>query len=655
MTTTSEIVTGTDIEIPLNKLKKSPRNVRKAPHSEAAIEALAASIGAKKMLQRPVVEPERSEDGALTGYWLVTIGEGRRLALKLLASRGQIKKGHLVPCVIDTEFDPQEISLDENVTRSAMHPADQFEAFLDLSERKGWSAEEIGARFGVSAHAVRQRLRLAAVSPRLMAVYREGGLTLDQLMAFAVSEDHARQEQVYEGLSYNRSASFIRQAMTQTKVAADDRRAVFVGVEAYAEAGGSVLRDLFTEDGGGWLEDVGLLDRLVAGKLAALAQATRDAEGWKWCESYLDYPSNHGLARVYPVKVEPSEADAKTIAAISAEYDALTEQWSAVEDLPPEVEARLSEIDAELEAFGDGYAYLPSDIARGGVLVVLAWDGGVRIERGFLRPEDATPDPDQDGEPEGVEGGEAPGGAGETPSEAAGDDEGEGDDGAPLSDRLIAELTAYRTASLRDALSEHPEVALLGVIHALVQQVFYPGAVASCLDIRMASRGLTGEAAGIEGGSAAQRIAERHEAWARQLPQNVADLWAFVADLDTDSRMALLAHCVGLSADAVRNGSRRPHALAQAEDLAARVSLDMSRDWAPSPQRYLTRVTKARVLEAIAEAAGEAAAQRLTSLRKPEMVDAAEPLLAGTGWLPPLLRTLGAGAEALQEAEREAA
>lgn len=196
MTTNGEIVTGTEIEIPLNKLKKSPRNARKVPHSDAAIEALAASIGAKKLLQKPVVEPERDDAGGLTGFWLVTIGEGRRLALRMLAARGQIKKAHLVPCVIDTEFDPQEISLDENVTRSAMHPADQFDAFRDLNERLGWGAEEIGGRFGVSAHVVRQRLRLATVSPRLMGVYREGGLTLDQLMAFAVSEDHERQEQV---------------------------------------------------------------------------------------------------------------------------------------------------------------------------------------------------------------------------------------------------------------------------------------------------------------------------------------------------------------------------------------------------------------------------------------------------------------------------
>src|SRR5690606_29793153 len=140
-------------------------------------------------------------------------------------------------------------------------------------------------------------------------IYREGGLTLDQLMAFAVSEDHARQEQVYEQLSFNRSPSVIRRAMTEAKVPASDRRATFVGAEAYGEAGGTILRDLFTEDGGGWFEDVALLDRLVTEKLEAIAADVQAREGWKWAVASLDYPHAHGLRRVYPRLVERSDEE----------------------------------------------------------------------------------------------------------------------------------------------------------------------------------------------------------------------------------------------------------------------------------------------------------------------------------------------------------
>jgi ParB family chromosome partitioning protein len=277
------------IDVPLNKLKKSLRNARRTPHGEADIEALAASIAVKGVLQAPVVEPELDEAGAATGFYLTTIGEGRRLALLLLAKRKVVKKTEPVRCVVDLTNDPHEISLDENVTRSAMHPADQFEAFRRLAEERGLGAEDIGARFGVSAQVVRQRLRLGAVSPRLMDFYRAGELSLDQMMAFAVSEDHARQEQVLELLGGHRPPYLIRRTMTEAKVPATDRRAVFIGAEAYGEAGGTILRDLFTEDGGGWFEDVALLDRLACEQLEGIAETLRGHEGWRWAEAHIDY------------------------------------------------------------------------------------------------------------------------------------------------------------------------------------------------------------------------------------------------------------------------------------------------------------------------------------------------------------------------------
>jgi ParB family transcriptional regulator, chromosome partitioning protein len=115
------------------------------------------------MLQNPVVEPETNAEGESTGCYFVTIGEGRRLAQMLRVKRKQIKKTEAIRCVLDIENDATEISLDENVTCEAIHPADQFERFRELAENRGWGAEEIAARFGVTAHVVRQRLRLGAV------------------------------------------------------------------------------------------------------------------------------------------------------------------------------------------------------------------------------------------------------------------------------------------------------------------------------------------------------------------------------------------------------------------------------------------------------------------------------------------------------------
>ena len=636
---------GAEVVVPLNRLKASPRNARKTPHAAATIEALAASIKAKGVLQPPVVEVERDGEGAPTGGYLVVIGEGRRQALRLLAKRKQIKRTHPVRVIVDADNDPHEISLDENVTREAMHPADQFEAFQRLAEEKGWGPEEIGARFGVSAHVVRQRLRLGSAAPELMTAYREGTLALDQLTAFCVSEDRERQVQVLAQVGPHTPAYAIRRAMTEAKVPVGERRVRFVGVEAYETAGGAVLRDLFTEDGGGWLEDVVLLDRLVVEKLERLARAAREGEGWAWAEFRLDYPDLSGFGRVYPVAVERSDEDAALLARLSEEYDRLVSETDGEEMLPPEVDVRLAEIDAALQAFGPDFDYTPEARARSGVMVILGYDGTPRYERGLVRAEDLSPEPPPweatEPEPEGRSGSaagaaaDAGGGPGGERGEAADDRPG------PLSDRLVMELTAHKTMGLRDAVQADAGAALATVVHALALQVFYPGyGVWTPLQLRLTVGGLERLAPGVGDTPAGRRVADRCEAWGARLPERPEDLWAVVAGLAPSEQLDLLACCAGVGLYAVRDPhDRRPEAWAQAETLATAVGLDMSGTWSATAASYFSRVSKARVLEAVTEAVNAEEAGRIAGLRKAEMAEAAEGLVEGRGWLPPLLRT----------------
>jgi ParB family chromosome partitioning protein len=657
---------GAVLFVPLNKLKKSPRNARKTPHSEAHIEALSASIAAKGMLQNLVVEPETNAEGEPTGSYFVTIGEGRRLAQLLRVKRKQIKKTEPIRCVLDTENDAAEISLDENVTREAMHPADQFERFRELADNRGWGAEEIAARFGVSAHVVKQRLRLGAVSPKLMQVYRDGGLSLDQLMAFAITEDHDRQEQVFDNLSWNREPATIRRDLTKANVEATERRARFVGADAYAEAGGTIIRDLFTEDRGGYFEDAVLLDRLVIGKLEDIAAEVQAAEGWKWSAAHIDYPHAHGLRRSYPHPVDLSEEDAAAYDAAQEELERLSAEWQDADvDLPDEVDQRLAELEAEIERIdAKRHAYDADEIARGGVFVILNHDGTARIERGFIRAEDEAPEPEEAEsatyEVDGVtvnEDGEIVGDEDERADSALEtEDEDAGDAGKPLSDLLIRDLTAHRTLGLRLALGEQPDIALVAVVHALAAQTFYRGGEASCLEIRLTSAYLASHADGIEDTPAAKALADRHAGWASDMPRDVADLWAFVAGLDHASLMALLAHCASLTINAVKvQWEQKPNARATAEKLATATMLDMTAHWTPTGQTYLGRVTKAHILAAVREAVSDEAAERIAGLKKPEMAQAAEQLLAGTGWLPTVLRTAQPAAEPEADAYLQAA
>ena len=430
---------------------------------------------------------------------------------------------------------------------------------------------------------------------------------------------------------------------------------MFVGAEAYTEAGGVILRDLFTEDRGGFYEDATLLDRLVIEKLEGVAECVKAEEGWKWALVHIDYPHGNGLRRTYPHPVALSAEDEAAYAAAQGEYDALTEQYDSAEELPEDVDQRFGELESEIERIDAlRHAYDADEIARGGVFVILSHDGEARIERGFIRAEDEVPETEGDADVDGgsvvdgvrvnrdgeiIEGGDRDADGNTIPVSEA-EDEDAGDAGKPLSDLLVRDLTSHRTLGLRLALGEQPDMALIAVTHALAAQTFYRGVDATCLEIRPTSSVLASHADGIEDTAAGKALADRHAGWAADMPRDVADLWGFIAGLDHASVMALFAHCASLTVNAVKQPwERKPHAHATADRLATAVALDMTAHWTPTMRTYLGRVTKAHILAAVREAVSDAVAERIAGLKKTEMADAAEQLLAGTGWLPTALRT----------------
>jgi ParB family chromosome partitioning protein len=638
---TAALIAGQHTLIPLSQLLRSPRNARKTPHSPAAIEAKAASIAAKGILQNLVVEPEVDGTNSPTGKFFVTIGEGRRQAQSLRVERGEITDAEPIPCVIDTVNDPQEISLDENVTREDMHPADQFEAFRVLNVERGMGVEDIAARFGVSAKTVQQRLRLGAVSPRLMQEYRDGKLPLDQLMAFCLTEDHQRQEAVYDRLTpYNREPYTIRRLLTETQVRANDRRAKFVGIEPYEAAGGHVDRDLFTEDGDGYFDDPEKLNQMTLDRLTAIVLGVQNAEGWKWAEAYIDFPHAHGHRRAYTKQVALSAEDAEALQTAQDALFALSEEYAEADEIPDDVDARMTELEAEIariEALTS--AYDPDDIARGGVIVSLDYHGQPKFERGFVRLEDLTPDP----EPE-------PGDDDETTAEGGDggdfrdDQDGEGADSTepsrPLPDSLVRELTAHKTYALRLALGEQPELATRLLAHTLVLTVLYRRSYGGCLTISATSPGFThfiddgGDTAVIDA------VQARHDAWHSQMPDEPADLWDYIWAMEPETLGALLAHCVAQTVDAVQHTHQQTGAnRLPADRLATCLTLDMTEHWRPTVGTYLGRITKAQIEETVREAVGDEAANRIASLKKPDMAAMAADLLATSKWLPVALRT----------------
>lgn len=648
-------------DIPFNKLVLSQSNVRRVK-AGVSIEQLAESIAQRTLLQSLNVRAVVDGDGNETGMFEVPAGGRRYRALELLVKQKRLAKTQPVPCVVREGGIAEDDSIAENDERVGLHPLDQFRAFQTL-RNLGMSEEDIAARHFVAPAIVKQRLRLAAVSPTLHEVYSEDGMTLEQLMAFSVTADHARQEQVWENVSrsgYDEPYQ-IRRMLTENTVRASDKRAQFVGIAAYEAAGGGVLRDLFERDDGGWLQDVPLLERLITEKLKAEAE-TITAEGWKWIEVALSFPYGHddGLRQLEGTPADITADEQATIEALQAEHAKLEAEYQDADELPDEVDVRLGEIEKALSAFDNRpHIFDPADISRAGAFVSIDSDGSLLIDRGFVRPEDEVPveGADADADPSDTDGVDpATSSVRRTVITVGGqlEAEDEEDDGIkPLPDRLVMELTAHRTLALRDAVATNPQVAMTALLHKLCLDTFQREMPNGCLQVSVRQVHFSAQAPDLKDSAPAKAIDDRNKAWAADMPNDEVALWDWLAALDDASRLALLAHCVSFGVNALcekvdRYGGTGVSAyglrrrIDQADRLARAVNLDMAEaGWRPTVDNYLGRVTKSRILEAVRKAKGESSVQLIDHLKKSEMAKEAERLLDNTGWLPEPLHLAG--------------
>lgn len=628
---TQKITLSSSRDIPFNKLILSQSNVRKVK-AGVSIEELSQDIARRGLLQGLNVRPVIDADGADTGMFEIPAGGRRYRALELLVKAKRLARAAPVPCVVrDATSDIllEDDSLAENIQRAPLHPLDQYRAF-ETMRQKGMSEEDIAAAFFVSVNIVKQRLRLASIAPSLLDLYAEDGVTLEQLMAFTVNPDHVRQEQVWDAIkdSWSKEPHQIRRMLTETTVPASDKRAQFVGVEAYEAAGGIVLNDLFESDDGGWLQDVGLLDTLTDAKLKAEAEAI-GAEGWKWVDARIETPYgySHGLRRLIGTTVELSPEEQVALDALTAEYEALEAEYAMAEQHPDEVDERVGEIETSLSAFDDRpVIYDPAEIARAGVFISIDREGRLSVDRGYVHPVDEAPLM--------VDGGDDIDTAGTAPDSSvssipamqravitiggqSADPEDE-DEGVikPLPERLVSELTAHRTLALHNALANNPHVAMTALLHRLVTERYHYSAPSGCLEVTVRHHFFSAQGSDLKDSSSAKAIAQRYEDWKADLPTDGEALWNWLAALDDASRMALLAHCVSYGVNALVEKVDRyggsgmsqhslDQRLSQADRLARATGLDMVEEagWRPTVENYLGRVTKPRILEAMCEGA----------------------------------------------------
>ena len=519
------------VAISLDKLDLDPANVRKSEIDDAGIQDLAADIALRGLLQSLSVRPVLDTDQQETGSYTVQAGGRRFRALKLLVKQKKLAKNAPIPCIVKTDGFAEADSLAENTQRQALTPLDEFRAFKAMADN-GHGEDTIAAAFRVSVLVVRQRLRLANACPVILKAFENGELTLEQLMAYCITDNHARQQQVFEvlgiGSAWNNRAEQIRRMLTEKSVPTDDKRALFIGTDAYLASGGAIERDLFSEEGEGYLLDVALVERLVAEKLAAEAGRIK-AEGWAWVEHALEFPWNHrrDYRAINPVAPALTDAEENEQAELSDELCDIENGVEDVSDLDAKarkrltaIQARLAELNAKLPVYSD------EQKAKAGVFVSIADDGSLHIEPGFRRQADIMAEansrpagaPASTGEydGDGIDGTDAG-----TVDETGGVDTQPSvdDDSADLPDKLMTELTAYHSLGLRNALAADHAIAYLAILHALTLKLFYRGYTTdSCLQIA-AHDTLVAPFAGLAEFKPASEIAARHEAFEKMLPE----------------------------------------------------------------------------------------------------------------------------------------
>jgi ParB family chromosome partitioning protein len=666
--------------LPLDKLRISPLNVRKSGGEN--IDELASLITSQGLLQNLIVVPGRSGKGKPNGYFEVVAGGRRLRALQKLAASKVLPAKEEILCKVVSHREALSVSIAENSGREPMSVADTVLAFTELVNA-GATPEEVSVCFGVSRLTVERRLKLAHVSPKLFDLFREARISLEQLMALAICDDHAQQEAAWEGAKpWDRTPAALRRTLLGTARGIGDPLVSFVGLPAYEAAGGAVVRDLFAQDDGehAHLADTALVESLANGKLAQLAVAVR-AEGWAWVDiaHSFGYSERRAFLEARPSRREPTEVEARHLQALRSTQEAAQAALDAFYDEDDDgntdpasegtgsdarvtdpagdrdrlqtLQAAVERADEELDQAQDALRYwTPELMAHAGAVVHVRHDGQAEIVRGLVRTEDRARAAAAQASSAGA------GGPGSGEQRAGGDGGSLHDDSTlgrsldasakskgEYSEPLMRRLTAHRTKALQALVADNPKVALAVLAHTLVQQLLearsaYRVGTRSSADLtaRTCDFRLVSDADDLTASPAWTKLQKQLETWTERLPADSDEVLPWLLQQPQEIVADLLALCIALTLDTgVVRGAGNSRVIAEA------VSLNMADWWSPTAGSFLSHVPKSRMSEVIKEAVSEADAVELGKLKKAEAVAKAEALLSGMRWLPLPLRFHG--------------
>ena len=318
----------------------------------------------------------------------------------------------------------------------------------------------------------------------------------------------------------------------------------------------------------------------------------------------------------------PTEAQQRDIEALTAEGNAIIDEHGE----EPEDETaydRLYEIQERVAELSEGEESWPDAAkAEAGAVIGIGHKGELAVHRGLIRPEDRA--------------------AVKKAAKAKATDGAKPDSAnAGLSAALAEQLTAHRTAALQARLADNPKVALAAIVHALALDCLYDPFPGSCVRIDAKMTYLGGSAEGIDDSVAYKQFAATTKAATKGMPKQPEKLWAWLLQQDQKALLAILAVCAATTVDAVekkRGMAEHGPDLAHAAQLGQALKLDMAAYWQPTAEGYFGNVPKVLIIEAVREAIGPNAADKIAGLKKDAMAKRAAALIKDKGWLPAILR-----------------
>ncbi|MGS2722152.1 ParB/RepB/Spo0J family partition protein [Porticoccus sp. GXU_MW_L64] len=589
-------------QIPLNQLTISPRNVRTVNPSKAADKELIASLQSHGLLQNLVVTR------AKRGKFEVEAG-GRRLAgLEYLAKQKEIPDDYLTDCNLKTKDDAlTEISLVENTHRVAMHPADELVAYSDLIDNQGLEATEVAERFGKPLTHVKKILSLGRVCPKLMDEYRKGKLTIEEMQAFTLSDDHERQLACYRELSknYQLYPGAIKCWLMGEAVTTNSRIGAFVGKAAYVRAGGAVSTDLFGKKV--YLSDPELVYTLAEKKLTKTAEKIVSDEGWSGftvvCSSDFR-EAEEGKVQLSPEHIGVPDKLRHRLADLEAELkeiDTRGEDENWPDELLDASNEKEDEITQAEKAIDEYLTYTDDQKAISIIIVGFDYQGKLLVKRGMADRKAVQANNTNDENHES-------------------DTHDQGEKQPCISNALKTDLGMYRQQACKAVIANKASVAIDLLHYTICFKVLAEWGCSKCdlLDTSIRFVGSETTRKDTKESIAASELEEARAALDTQwlTPDTQAERFDAFRALPKRTKEKLLAYCVASSLTIETRG------VSDLQDhLIDLLEVPFEKYWRPTKENYLSRVSLPILASTLEPVLGKEWADKAKSGKKGQVVE----------------------------------